>query len=93
MNMGSLARWLGPRYLARNGGILDGETWEPLDDDQLLGAILRRAAQVRTTVELRRITWESWELNIRGNYGRGPTPLSAALAAVEAMTKEDGDGR
>lgn len=102
MTLERLARWLGPRYVFVEGyggsaQIFDGQTYYALDDDQLLGAILRRAAEFYASVYL---CMENdahglrWEMRVCHDYGppltckEGPNPLSAALAAVEELCKE-----
>jgi hypothetical protein len=91
VNLEPLATWLGPRYVYMQGydagRIYDGETAYPLDDDQLLGAILRRAAELGMQPSIwqdRDGAWWAYLLLMR----TGPTPLSAALAAVEELCKE-----
>ena len=77
---------------------MGGQLVSGLDDDQLLGAILRRAAELGLEPS---VTWDSemdrWEFVYTTEWDRkwntdrfshGPTPLSAALEAVEELCKE-----
>jgi hypothetical protein len=113
MNLETLERWLGDEYeiVTRSGAdrIHSAKGWfpegnPPLDDDQLLGAILRRIEELGLHVTIMR-RHADWYVYLRGwidtperrflaaESQQAPTPLAAVLAAVAELTKETSDGR
>jgi hypothetical protein len=77
------------------GRIFDGETAYPLDDAQLFLAIWNKAAADGLAPRLTLHDYYDEQINRlelwRGERrfeGTGPTPLSAALAAVEELSEE-----
>ena len=105
MSLESIARWLGPRYVhlrkisdgVECGRIYDSDTAYVLDDAQLFHAVTLVAAERGLEPALAYRGAVGWRYSMRHDAGyaieHGPTPLAAALAAVEELTKEDGDGR
>jgi hypothetical protein len=104
MNLEPLSRWLGPRYVYTGKDIFDGETGYRMRESELFYAITTRCRELDLSVSL--YDWkdvdgkrvysyviEDHALDDNPEAGHGPTPLSAALAAVEELTKETPDGR
>ena len=99
MSLEPLARWLGPRYVYTGKDIFDGETGYRMRESELFYAITTRCRELDLSVSLydwQNVNEERVYSFVIGDFlhhdeaaeGCGPTPLSAALAAVEERTKE-----